>query len=62
MLVQEVALERAELREAHEEVGQSIPILYGVGPARTLPARWLCHSCKTPSDSSVVFSREGLAR
>lgn len=60
--MREVALARAELGEAHEEFGQSSPILYGVSPSCRLPARRLCHSCKNPSDSSVVASREGLAR
>lgn len=62
VLVREVALEAAGLGEAHEEVEQSCPIPFRVSPACRLPAKWLCHSCKTPRHSSLVFSREGLVR
>lgn len=62
MLVREVALEGAELGEAHEELEQNCPIPYRVSPACRLPVKWLCHSCKTLRHSFLVFSREGLAR
>lgn len=62
MLVREAALEGAELGEAQEEVEQSCPIPSRVSSACRLPVKPLCHSCRTLRRSSLLFSREGLAR